>query len=471
MAKTILFGGQIRITRARLKETPMNTRFLPALLLGGLSLTGCDALKDAIDALGITVDVTGTLVVNGDEPTNRTVTLYSPSDNPAAFDTSVCPMVEGEVAPGCSGRVDTSKLTTPVETGATQWSGDNFTVKSATISSDGGFIASLSGDGGATCSTGFAGINNTTKIVDASSMITIEIDGAETDISTFALPDTVTIRCDAPIEEPVVEEPDVPEVPDAGEDITGDGDGWTSFSISDGTATADASNAALAFADHDIDCGGDTVIAPVLNLEAMCDGCGDVAYIRTQFGYGDDAIFTTDATPVAADGSVSATISLPGGYAVVGLDSDADLDGVGESYTITFCEPEDKPAQEIWIATSWDLDDSDIDTWTVNNVTGESVGWSSSSSSWGSLDVDDTNGHGPENIKSFPEYVGGEYEVKIHYWSDHGNGNTNTTVRVVYVDPDTDEVCDVTVTQEMVDTSETEWWTVGMFGPGLACPN
>ena len=99
---------------------------------------------------------------------------------------------------------------------------------------------------------------------------------------------------------------------------------------------------------------------------------------------------------------------------------------------------------------------------------GDAVGWSSSSRTWGALDIDDVNGYGPENIKTVPGYTGGEYEVKIHYYSDHFNGPTIPTVRVVYVDPTDNTVCDVTASQLM---ETREWWTVGMFGPGFACPN
>jgi hypothetical protein len=449
----------------------MINRTLSALLVGGISLglTGCDEIKDAIDAAGLTVDVEGTLAVNGDEPDTRTVKLYTPTDNEAAFDTSVCEMIGDGPAPGCYGRINTALLDTPVETGSTSWSGDNFTVKNAKISSDGGFVAMLTGSGGATCSTAFAGMDERTKIVDINSIITIEIAGAETDISTFTLDETITIRCDAPIEDPVVEDVEEPETPDDG-DISGDGASWSTFTIADGTGIANASGGDVASADNDVDCGGDSVLAPVLTLEADCDDCGDVAYIRTQFGSGADAIYTTDATPVE-DGHVSTEISLSGGYAVVQMDTNADLDGVGESYTITFCEPGDAPPQEIWVNTTWDMDDTDIDTWVTNNVTGDRVGWSNSSTIWGSLDIDVIYGYGPENVKSDPSYSGGEYEVAIHYYSDHGNGPTNTTVRVVYVDPNQSTVCDITATNNMVDSPDTEWWTVGMFGPGLACPN
>ena len=128
------------------------------------------------------------------------------------------------------------------------------------------------------------------------------------------------------------------------------------------------------------------------------------------------------------------------------------------------------PPQELWVTTTWDKDDTDIDTHVTELGTGEEIAYYSRQQSWGSLDIDVINGFGPENVKSNPGFSSGQgYEVKIHYYSDHGNGSTNTTVRVVYVDPEGGmKVCDI-ITTQLVENSK-DWWTVGMFGPGLACP-
>jgi hypothetical protein len=45
------------------------------------------------------------------------------------------------------------------------------------------------------------------------------------------------------------------------------------------------------------------------------------------------------------------------------------------------------------------------------------------------LDIDDTNGYGPENIFIDPS-EDGRYQVHVHYWSDHGNGPSNAWVEV-----------------------------------------
>ena len=70
----------------------MNTKTLKLVATStvAIALTGCDAVKDAIDEAGVTVNVVGTLSVDGDEPDTRSVVLYTPTDNPDAFDDSQC---------------------------------------------------------------------------------------------------------------------------------------------------------------------------------------------------------------------------------------------------------------------------------------------------------------------------------------------------------------------------------------------
>jgi hypothetical protein len=444
------------------------------VFVSSLCLAGCDALtlKEGLDALGVAVDVTGTLRVSGDGvPEARSVTLYAPSKNEDAFDDAVCDTEDGVAVPGCYGRIQTGDLDTPVEADETTWDGDDFIVHGAILTSDLAFVAVLNGTDGASCSQDIVGFHEASKIVDIDSAITLEFDGLETDLTTFPMPRDSEIHCDPFVDGAGVEEADTPKTTDDGEDLTGTGEGWSSFTLSDGLSTADASTGAVKSADNPIDCGGAHPIAPVLTLTAECTGCGTEAFIRTQVGSGTDAIYTTVATDID-DGLISTEISLPGGYAVVQLDTNAELDGVGESHTITFCEPDDTPAQEIWVNGTWDEDATDIDLHVTEMSTGGRACWYNAHPPWGDLDIDDTDGYGPENIKSHPEFTSGEYEVRVHYYSDHGlDRPTNTTVRVVYVNPMDGSICDVSVTKNMVAGVGDDWWSVGMFGPGLACPN
>jgi len=47
-----------------------------------------------------------------------------------------------------------------------------------------------------------------------------------------------------------------------------------------------------------------------------------------------------------------------------------------------------------------------------------------------SLDVDDTNGYGPENIVLVAPPFEGTYQYKVHYWSDNGYGPSTATVKI-----------------------------------------
>jgi hypothetical protein len=65
------------------------------------------------------------------------------------------------------------------------------------------------------------------------------------------------------------------------------------------------------------------------------------------------------------------------------------------------------------------------------------VSWCNRTASWGApgtaddprLDLDDRSGLGPENI-SIPSPADGTYDVRVHYFDDHGDDVVTATVRV-----------------------------------------
>jgi uncharacterized protein YfaP (DUF2135 family) len=89
------------------------------------------------------------------------------------------------------------------------------------------------------------------------------------------------------------------------------------------------------------------------------------------------------------------------------------------------------------------------------------------SQSWGDLDIDDIDGFGPETFTSTTTTWGNIYDLRLHYYSDHRNGATTATVRVVYYDDSVGRICDMAASKLM---NSYEWWSVGSFGPGMVCP-
>ncbi len=428
------------------------------------STTGCDAIKSLASN-----SITGKLELTGDEPASYDLTLYAFSDNQSAFDTSPC--TSGDSG-ACLGRVDVGSLNKPTSTGEVIWDGMNFEITEVPI--DVSYILVAKGvDDTIVCSMDVIGYDENTKLVTVDSSISLagaEVSGGE--VSAIALPRSVRLNCSAPATEPESPESSEPaEEPEV--EVTPEGDipepaevGWSSFTVVDpstGTSWGDASGGSVLAEQACNDS-----FPSILRVQGTAlDSAATEAFIRVQFGSGDTAEIRTFATEISG-GQVSQDISLSGGYAVVQLDTNDVLDGVGESYTISFCERDDAPAQELLTILTWDLDNSDVDTHIRNNTSGGEVAYYSMHQSWGDLDIDDTNGFGPETFSTTPGTSGNLYEVQAHYYSDHGNGPTTASMRVVYYDASTGNTCDFTSSKQL---TSGETWTVAAVGPGLACPS
>ncbi|MCP4654752.1 MAG: hypothetical protein GY856_04950, partial [bacterium] len=70
-----------------------------------------------------------------------------------------------------------------------------------------------------------------------------------------------------------------------------------------------------------------------------------------------------------------------------------------------------------------------------------------------SLDLDDSDGAGPENLNLDKPQYGLAYTIGIHYWDDHGFGTSFATVRVY--------IADILVFQEeWVELAQHDMWEV-----------
>ena len=105
----------------------------------------------------------------------------------------------------------------------------------------------------------------------------------------------------------------------------------------------------------------------------------------------------------------------------------------------------DIPIVPISIELTWDTNGTDVDSHLIapcypmwdsfgdcyyghRNPDWDNSGGSSAGDP--SLDVDDTNGYGPENIVLVAPPFEGTYQYKVHYWSDHGYGPSTATVKI-----------------------------------------
>lgn len=82
------------------------------------------------------------------------------------------------------------------------------------------------------------------------------------------------------------------------------------------------------------------------------------------------------------------------------------------------------------VTLTWDTGGTDVDLW-VTDPNGAKCYWANSTTNSGlELDIDDTDGYGPENITT-TNIIPGTYLVQVHYYSDHDVDHaigTNCTV-------------------------------------------
>ncbi|MDY0151705.1 MAG: PKD domain-containing protein [Candidatus Cloacimonas sp.] len=91
------------------------------------------------------------------------------------------------------------------------------------------------------------------------------------------------------------------------------------------------------------------------------------------------------------------------------------------------------PLMSLRTTLTWNTDGTDVDFW-ITDPNGEKCYYNNSTTASGlMLDVDDTNGYGPENITS-ANIIPGNYLVQVHYYSDHDPDNAiGTDCQVVIV--------------------------------------
>lgn len=120
-----------------------------------------------------------------------------------------------------------------------------------------------------------------------------------------------------------------------------------------------------------------------------------------------------------------------------------DTDGLSDTETFSFSAV---PYEAVHVQLTWDKDRADVDLHLTNETAGGQFytqpwdcffanpepnwGASSIASDDPRLDIDDTEGFGPENINLDAPEDGSRYHVYVHYYSDDGMGATTARIRI-----------------------------------------
>lgn len=91
----------------------------------------------------------------------------------------------------------------------------------------------------------------------------------------------------------------------------------------------------------------------------------------------------------------------------------------------------------IRVTLTWNTNDTDVDLYVVDPTGDFSAYYHRCTADGACLDHDDVNGYGPEQwllTTANTVRYGQDYRVRVHYYSDHGNGPSNYTVAVQLYD-------------------------------------
>jgi len=90
----------------------------------------------------------------------------------------------------------------------------------------------------------------------------------------------------------------------------------------------------------------------------------------------------------------------------------------------------DVPPVDMQVVLSWDTDGTDVDLHVVDPTGEECYYGHRQTRLGGTLDVDDTDGFGPE-VFTLAHAASGSYRVRVKYYSSHGHPQTAARVQVV----------------------------------------
>jgi len=128
----------------------------------------------------------------------------------------------------------------------------------------------------------------------------------------------------------------------------------------------------------------------------------------------------------------------------------------------------DFPTYGLKVTLTWNVGPhNDVDLW-VQDPTGEWCGYTNTTTTIGGwLDVDDTEGYGPENFRLSQEAVNanpGKYSIRVYYYSDAGEGPTIPTLQIVLNEGQANESSRTLVGPAL--SNHEEWTATTITMPG-----
>jgi uncharacterized protein YfaP (DUF2135 family) len=158
----------------------------------------------------------------------------------------------------------------------------------------------------------------------------------------------------------------------------------------------------------------------------------------------------TYSSSVESSGAFSVAVTLDSGentpkFTIKSYDQSNNLVAVSnnlqcEQFTLNALTDE----AVILVTLTWNKNDTDLDLYAIDPTGDYSAYYNKTTADGAELDYDDVDGYGPEHwTLQYSDFVrwGQDYKIRVHYYSDHGNGGTNYNVSVkLYEGTDTESL-------------------------------
>jgi uncharacterized protein YfaP (DUF2135 family) len=173
---------------------------------------------------------------------------------------------------------------------------------------------------------------------------------------------------------------------------------------------------------------------PVVTLQVPKNGQSSKRIVTVQGTVSERALRTvtlvvngTERTIGASDGRFSSTLVLSRGQNDISVYAQGASGETGSDSASFYSRV---PYKDMAVVLTWDTDGTDVDLW-VQDPDGESCGYSNRDTEiGGSLDVDVTDGYGPETF-TLENAIPGHYRVTAVYYSDRGHPQTGYQLTVI----------------------------------------